>query len=143
MKARRGNKFGFTITEVIVSMSIFTLVIAGGLIGIRKGFEIVDNSRHYTRISQILQSEVESLRSLSWEDLQGLPSNTEIAIDTQFDTSVYDAYTVRREIISEETDLRRIEITVGYINRMGRAVNLKYLTFFTKGGVNDYFYRTI
>lgn len=119
------------------------MVIAGGLIGIRRGYELIGNSRDYTRISQILQSEVESLRTLAWEDLIELSDNTLIKVETQFDLSAYDAYTVRRKIYTESSTLRRVEVTVSFKNDQGRLVTLKYLTFFTKGGVNDYFYRTI
>lgn len=134
---------GFTLTEVIVALGIFSMVIAGGLIGIRRGYELIGNSRDYTRISQILQSEVEALRTMAWDDLIELSDNKLIEVETQFDLSAYDAYTVRRKIFTESPTLRRVEVTVSFKNDQGRLVTLKYLTFFTKGGVNDYFYRTI
>lgn len=124
-------------------MGIFTLVIAGGLTGVRRGFDILQDSRNYTRVSQILQSEVETLRTLSWEDLTALPANTTINVDTQFDTDAYDMYTVRRLIVSVEDDLRRVNVVISYANKRGRLITLKYVTFFTKSGVNDYYYRTI
>ncbi len=143
MGRRGSSRAGFTLVEVIVAMGIFSMVIAGGLIGVRRGFELVGNSRHYTRVSQILQSEVEALRTLTWDDLIELEDNELITVDTQFDISAYDAYTVRRRIYTEAASLRRVEITVSYKNERGRLITLKYLTFFTDGGVNDYFYRTI
>lgn len=118
-------------------MGIFTMVIAGGLSGISRGFDILQGSRNYTRVSQILQSEVESLRTLSWVDLTALPDNTLINVDTQFDTNAYDMYTVRRYILSVEEDLRRVVVVISYENKRGRPVTLRYVTFFTKGGVND------
>lgn len=143
MKLRRKNKIGYTLIEVMVAASIFGMVIVGGISGVRMGFHIVDNSRHYTRVSQILQSEVESLRSLSWADLNQLPDNELVNINAQFSTSVYDDYAVRRRIYTESTTLRRVEIAVAYKTRSGNPVTLKYITFFTKGGVNDYYYRAI
>ncbi|MFU8848105.1 MAG: hypothetical protein ACNA77_05245 [Opitutales bacterium] len=103
----------------------------------------MENSRHYTRISQILQSEIESLRSLSWQELKELNAESEVKIDPKFSTPAYDAYTVRRKVFSESSSLRRVEMIVEYNNRSGRAVKLKYMTFFTLNGVNDYYYRTI
>ncbi len=142
-KNRRVRLAGVTITEVIVSMGIFTLVIAGGLAGVRRGFDILQDSRNYTRVSQILQSEVETLRTLSWDDLTDLPDNALVDVDTQFDTNAYDIYIVRRRIVTVEDDLRRVVVTISYENRRGKPVTLQYVTFFTKGGVNDYYYRTI
>jgi hypothetical protein len=143
MSHSRKDVSAFTLTEVIVAMGIFTMVIAGGLSGVRRGFDILEDSRSYNRVSQILQSEVESLRSLSWEDLGSLPRNKRIDVDTHFDTSEYDIYRVRRRIINRGDGLRRVIIIVSYQNDRGRLVTLKYHTYFTKGGVNDYFYRTL
>lgn len=143
MRANNKTKQGYSLIEVMVAAAIFAIVISGGFAGVRMGFQIVDNSRHYTRVSQILQSEVESLRSLSWAELNKLSTNEEVDINAQFNTSAYDAYTVRRRIYSESSTLRRVVIAVAYANRSGRLVNLKYLTFITEGGVNDYYYRTI
>lgn len=137
------NKEGYSLVEVIVAAGIFGMVIAGGIAGVRMGFEIVSNSRHHTRVSQILQSEVESLRSLSWRDLQQLPSSEVVDINAQFNTSAYDAYTVERSIHVESSSLRRVEVLVTYNKRSGKSMSLKYLTFFSEGGVNDYYYRTI
>ncbi|PXA04499.1 hypothetical protein DDZ13_04810 [Coraliomargarita sinensis] len=143
MRANSVKTSGYSLAEVIVAAGIFAMVIAGGVAGVRMGFQIVDNSRHHTRVSQILQSEVESLRSLSWKELKQLPMNEEVDINPQFDTSAYDAYTVKRVINSVSSTLKKIEVVVSYNTRSGKAVELKYLTFFTEGGVNDYYYRTI
>lgn len=134
---------GFTLTELIVAMGIFTLVIAGGLSGVSRGFDILEDSRNYTRVSQILQSEIESLRSLSWEELIDLPDSSKIDVDTQFDTDAYDMYAVRRKIVTEADDLRRVVLTVSYKNDRARLITLKYFTFFTRGGLNDYYYRVL
>jgi len=137
------TKNGFTLVEVIVAMGLFALVIAGGLIGVRRGFEIVENSRHYTRVSQILQSEVESLRTLSWSDLSALPATVTITVDPEFDTGSYDIYSVERTITNVSTTLKRVDVVASYTSRQGRTINMRYLTFFSDGGVNDYYYRTI
>lgn len=133
----------FTLVEVMVAMTIFAMVIAGGIAGVRKGLELVDNSRHFTRISQILQSELESLRTLSWDDLEDLPATETITIDSEFDASAFEVYDVERRIVDESSGKKRIEVEASYTNRAGREVDLLYVSFFTKGGVNDYFYRTL
>lgn len=134
---------GFTLTELIVAMGIFTMVIAGGLSGVSRGFDILGDSRNFTRVSQILQSEIESLRSLSWQELTDLPENAEISLDTQFDTSAYNLYGVSREIISVEDEIRQVNVIVSHENGRGRLITLKYITFFSKGGLNDYYYRVL
>jgi len=134
---------GFTLVEVIVALGIFTLVIAGGLAGVQRGFDILRESRNYTRVSQILQSEVESMRSLSWSELGGLAASAEITMDTQFDTDAYDIYTIRRNVVLVEPGLREITVSVSFETRQERTIVLQYVTFFAEGGVNDYYYRAI
>lgn len=143
MKVANARPEGYSLVEVIVAAGIFALVITGGIGGVRMGLHIVDNSRHYTRISQILQSELESLRALSWDELQALPLQSEIPIDPKFSTAAYDAYTLQRSMVTESPSLRRIEVLVQYHTRSGKAAALKYITFFSEGGVNDYYYRVI
>jgi len=143
MRIGAGKESGFTLVEVIVAMAIFSMVIAGGLVGISRGYELIGNSRDYTRISQILQSEVETLRTLSWADFKLLAADEIISINSQFDIAAYDAYTVRREIVAESATLKRVQISVSYTSKQGKTVTLKHLTYFTSGGLNDYFYRTI
>ena len=134
---------GFTLVEVIVALGIFTLVIAGGLSGVQRGFDILRESRNYTRVSQILQSEVESMRSLSWSELGGLAASAEITMDTQFDTDAYDIYTIRRNVVLVEPGLREITVSVSFETGQERTIVLQYVTFFAEGGVNDYYYRAI
>lgn len=146
MVKRAESKDGFTIIEVVIAMGIFALVIAGGMIGVRRGFEVVENSRHYTRVSQILQSEVESMRSLSWAEVDALPANSTITIDPEFDTGTYDMYTVTRVITpvsGTSGDVKQVDVTATFTNRQGRTISMNYVTFFADGGVNDYYYRTI
>lgn len=143
MKSNDLSQKGFSLVEVIVAAGIFAMVIAGGVAGVRMGFQIVENSRHYTRVSQILQSEIESMRALSWKTIKELDSKSDIQIDPKFSTSAYDGYSVQRKMFPDSSTLRRVEMIVEYTNRSGRVVKLKYMTFFTEGGVNDYYYRTI
>jgi len=133
-----------TLVEVMVAMAIFGLVIAGGLIGVRRGFEVVENSRHYTRVSQLLQSEAESLRTLSWSDFSALPAEEEVDLDPVFDDAgTYDIYTVKRTITSISSSLKQVDVVASFVNRQGKRISMTYTTFVSEDGVNDYYYRTI
>ncbi|MFP4674405.1 MAG: prepilin-type N-terminal cleavage/methylation domain-containing protein [Opitutales bacterium] len=139
----RGSGSGFTLVEVMFAMVLFALIIAGGLTAIRQGFSIVEGARHYTRVSQIAQSEMEAIRSLSWKAFSDLPATEDIDVNARFDDSVYQIYNAERKIIDESSDRKRVEVTVTFTNRSGRDRTMKYVTYFVKDGVNDYYYRTI
>jgi len=143
MLMAKARQSGFTLVEAMVAMGIFALVIASGLIGVQRGFESVGNARHYSRTSQIMQSEIERLRSFSWSELQELDAIKEIQPDSEFAAEQYDDYTVYRTIEDVEPDLSRVQIYVFYENENGQSQSFRYKTYFTKGGLNDYYYRTI
>lgn len=132
---------GFTLVEVIVALSIFTMVIAGGIIGIGRGFELVNTSRNYTRSSQVLQSELELLRTLPWETFttlsdEELTKQFQLQISDQFDAGKYSGSV---ETSSTGGDLMEVIVKVEWNAARGRTYTLSYITYFTEGGVNDYY----
>jgi prepilin-type N-terminal cleavage/methylation domain-containing protein len=135
------RRAGFTIVEVMVAMLVFSMVIAGGLIGISRGFELIDTTRNYTRSSQVLQSELELLRTLPWATFLAL-NDSELSdkfqeqIITQFGEATYIG-TVDTQLTGG--DLMQVTVTVEWNDKNGRTYSLSYITFFTEGGVNDYY----
>lgn len=131
----------FTLIEVMVAMIVFSMVIAGGLVGISRGFELIDTTRNYTRSSQVLQSELELLRTLAWSTFSQL-SDSELTekfqeqIVAQFGADSY-VGAVATELTGG--DLMQVVVTVDWSARKGRVHTLNYVTFFTDGGVNDYY----
>ena len=131
----------FTLIEVMVAMIVFSMVIAGGLVGISRGFELIDTTRNYTRSSQVLQSELELLRTLPWSTFSQL-SDSELTekfqeqIVAQFGADSY-VGAVATELTGG--DLMQVVVTVDWSARKGRVHTLNYVTFFTDGGVNDYY----
>ncbi|MEZ7843324.1 MAG: prepilin-type N-terminal cleavage/methylation domain-containing protein [Opitutales bacterium] len=131
----------FTLIEVMVAMIVFSMVIAGGLVGVSRGFELIDTTRNYTRSSQVLQSELELLRTLPWSTFSQL-SDSELTekfqeqIVAQFGADSY-VGAVATELTGG--DLMQVVVTVEWSARKGRVHTLNYVTFFTDGGVNDYY----
>ena len=141
MNFSHNRQGAFTLIEVMVAMIVFSMVIAGGLVGISRGFELIDTTRNYTRSSQVLQSELELLRTLPWSTFSQL-SESELTekfqeqIVTQFGEDSYvGAFTT--ELTGG--DLMKVVVTVEWSARKGRVHTLNYVTFFTEGGVNDYY----
>jgi len=141
MNFSHNRQGAFTLIEVMVAMIVFSMVIAGGLVGISRGFELIDTTRNYTRSSQVLQSELELLRTLPWSTFSQL-SESELTekfqeqIVTQFGEDSY-VGAVTTELTGG--DLMKVVVTVEWSARKGRVHTLNYVTFFTEGGVNDYY----
>src|SRR5438105_2473410 len=66
---RRRAQAGFTIAEVGITAMILLLCIASSIVTLGYGFRAIDNARYTTLAGQILQSQMEKLRMLTWGQL--------------------------------------------------------------------------
>ena len=141
MNFSHNRQGAFTLIEVMVAMIVFSMAIAGGLLGISRGFELIDTTRNYTRSSQVLQSELELLRTLPWLTFSQL---SESVLTEKFQEQIIDQFgedSYVGAVTTELTggDLMKVMVTVEWSTRKGRVHTLNYVTFFTEGGVNDYY----
>lgn len=128
----------FTLIEVLIALIIFAIVIASGFACIKMGLQQVDNARHHTRSAQIMQSEVENIRSLPWARLIALQTaETTLSIASQFGDSTYSSYTLKRSI-SGSGDVRIITFVVTWKDISGDSHSKTYVTQYTRGGLYDY-----
>lgn len=119
--------------------------IATSIVAMQTGFKSIDVARGTTLASQIIQSEIERIRMLSWASVTALPEKEEVDLSSMFttDPTLASRFTVIR--VSEQDgarpdDIRIITIYVqwrGYDNRQHqRSFNMKYV----KNGLYDYYY---
>jgi prepilin-type N-terminal cleavage/methylation domain-containing protein len=135
----------FTLIELMVAMVLFATVVAGGFSCLKMGLGLVENSRHSTRACQIMQSEIERIRSLPWGDkvddvgIFDLPaSDLDVTIDSGFTVhSGYDVYTMSR-VVTGSGDSRVITLEVEWFDNGGRSHSRTYIAQYTKGGLYDY-----
>jgi type II secretory pathway pseudopilin PulG len=67
----RRSAGAFTILEVMVSAFVMVLVLTSSLTVLQRGYQAIDSARYQTLAGQILQSQMEKLRLLSWNQLTG------------------------------------------------------------------------
>jgi prepilin-type N-terminal cleavage/methylation domain-containing protein len=129
----------FTLIEVIIAMTIFAMVIIGGFACFKMGLGLVENARHNTRSCQIMQSEIERVRSLPWSGIVALPvSNLDVSIASGFvGEGGYDAYTLKR-YITGTGDSRVMTLEADWADLNGRSHSRTYVAQYTKGGLYDY-----
>jgi prepilin-type N-terminal cleavage/methylation domain-containing protein len=129
----------FTLIEVMVAMVLFATVVAGGFSCFKMGLGLVENSRHNTRVCQIMQNEIERVRSLPWAEINALPSSElDVAMASDFvGESGYDAYTMKR-FISGSGDTRKVILEVEWSDNSGRSHSRTYAAQYTKLGLWDY-----
>lgn len=131
-------KSGFTLLEVIIAMVIFATVIAGGVSCLRMGLAQVDLARSETRASQVMQSEIERLRSLAWEDLIKLDgSDQTVTLSDEFVGTDYQSFSLKRSVTGSGNS-RKIALNIEWNGFRHKGHARSYVTQYAKGGLYDY-----
>lgn len=80
-RPKRSAEQGFTIVEVVIAAGVMIFAISTSLIALQYGMRAIDNARYTTLAGQILQSQIEKLRLLSFLQLTDT-SNGPFTTDT-------------------------------------------------------------
>lgn len=132
------KKRGFTLVELLIAIIIFSAVILGGFGILRLGIAHVDNARHVTRASQIMQSEIEEIRSKPWSDIVALTGpEQEVPVGSQFAEPSYIPYQLKRTV-SGVGNSRKITLIISWSDVAGRFHEKVSATQYAKNGIYDY-----
>lgn len=143
-------------------MSSFVMAfgIATSIVAMQTGFKTIDVARGTTIASQILQSEMERLRMMSWTTLTAMstavdsvapiPAGSPAGVE-KFDGAAYFStnpdvagkYLITRTIAadgSRPTDVLNITISVQWTGYDGRSHTRSFTSMYAKNGLYDYYY---
>lgn len=132
---------GFTLVEVMVASTVLVFGIVTAVTTSQRGLQALDTARNLTAASQIMQSEMERIRLLSWSQLQTLQQSggATVTPDAGADGT---RFTCTREISDLKTDMKQITLTAVWRGYDGREHAARLITRYGKSGLNDYFYTT-
>lgn len=151
---------GFTIPEVAMATFVMAFGIASSIVAMQSGFKTIDVARGTTIASQILQSEMERLRLMSWTSISNLSTATDVTAPIPagspagvevFDGATYFSsnadvagkYTITRTVAADSTrpsDVMNITISVRWQSYDGRWHNRSFRSMYAKNGLYDYYY---
>lgn len=157
---RRRLNAGFTILEVAMSSFVMAFGIATSIIAMQTGFKSIDLARGTTLASQIIQSEMERLRMMSWTTMTALSNATDTVAPIPagspagveaFDGATYFSsnpdiagkYTITRTIEPDSTrpsDVYNITISVAWQGYDNRRHSRSFRSMYAKNGLYDYYY---
>ena len=137
---RRG---GFTLAEVAMASLVTAFGIATAITALQMGFRSLDTARGTTLASQILQSEIERVRLMSWTAISALPEMATVDLSTMFTTNstLSSNYTVTEKVADVIAgEIRQITVVAVWTGYDGRSHQLSMTTYYTKNGLYDYYY---
>jgi len=126
-----------TLIEVMIGALVLTLVFFSTFSVIQSGFEMIDVSRNTGLAGQILQSEIEDIRLKNWASLPADGTST-ITLPSAFNT-VTGRFAATRTVTSVNADMKKVTVQVTWTAYTGRTHTRRYETYYTKGGLNDYY----
>jgi type II secretory pathway pseudopilin PulG len=158
-RAKKATTRAFTIIEVMVAATVMVLAISSSIVVLQTGMRAIDTARYTTLAGQILQSQMEKLRLLTWTQLTH-PTYGPVAFPTftpdlaSTATTQINRFTVggvagrcSQSITSPGTGLasfddamRVITLTASWTGMDGRPHTLSYITHYGKNGLSDFFY---
>lgn len=138
----RRHTAAFTITEIMIAMTVLLLVFISSIAGLSIGFRMLEEARTSTLASQILQSEMENLRLKNWAQLNALPATAPFSVEVDTALNNFPNFVCTRSLYDVRSDLKEAVLTVAWITTDGRSRTRRYVTYIAKDGINDYYYRT-
>jgi len=142
---RRSRTGGFTIIEVAMATFVMAFGIATSIIAMQSGFKQIDLARGTTIAAQIIQSEMERLRMMSWTMINALPNAEKFDGSTYFSANpdVAGRYFVTRTIADNAdnpTEIKDLTVAVRWQTYDGRWHTRQFGAIYARNGLYDYFY---
>jgi Tfp pilus assembly protein PilV len=132
---------GFTLLEVMVAAVVMVLAIVSSITTLQHGLRAVDTARGLTYASQVMQSEMESLRLKSWAQIQALQDSGDTTVQAAMvDGSASASFSCQRTIRDLKSDMKEITLDSTWRSSDGRMHAARFITRYSKSGLYDYFY---
>lgn len=131
----------FTLVEVMVASTVLVFAIVTAITTSQRGLQALDTARNLNAATQLMQSEMERIRVLNWNQLETLQRSGLTAV-TGDATAGLAKISCTRAITDVKTDMKQITLTAVWNGFDGRAHTARLITRYGKSGLNDYFYTT-
>jgi prepilin-type N-terminal cleavage/methylation domain-containing protein len=134
---------GFTLVEVAMAVAILALVLTTSLTVMQRVFTELDTARNLEIATNILQCEMEEERLLPWATASS--ASYAPAIDASFSrySAIIGRFTLSRSLAvmaGHSGQVVQVTLTIRWRNYDGHEVTRDATTYFTQGGLYEYFY---
>jgi len=151
-RRRLKSRAAFTLVEVMISFTIMVAVLCGSLTAMQSGYKAIDTARSSTLAAQIMQSQIERLRLMSWPDIvaEQTTRGHDFEIDIVDEELVPDMaadvaarFTLKQtiqDVSSTRTGIKNVSLTVTWTGVGGTSQSRTFATRYAQNGLYDYYY---
>ncbi|MDQ8201652.1 type II secretion system protein [Pelagicoccus sp. SDUM812003] len=145
---------GFTLVEMMVGLVCVGIVLTAAFASATQTLRMQEVSRDYTRVAQILQSQLEDIRTWNWSDLETFQAETGgnmqvVTLDGEFMDAFGSRYTCERQVRDRKDEngltvsgQKEIVVKVTWQSNDGKVNTKSAACWYTEGGLHDYYYRS-
>lgn len=152
LRRQGGSKSGFSLVEMMVAIFVLGIVLTSAFSTVAQALQTMETSRDYARVAQILQSEMEDLRTMSWATLNAQEDTDGGLVSIDLTEEFNDAFGARYRAfrrIRDRTDngvtytnQKEATIWVYWWDARGNFRIKQTVSWFTENGLHDYYYRS-
>ena len=118
--------------------------IASSIVAMQAGFKQIALARGTTLAAQIIQSEMERLRMMSWTNISALAASESFDGATYFSSNagIAGKYTITRTVANNAatSEIKDLTVEVRWQTFDGRWHTRSFTAIYAKNGLYDYFY---
>lgn len=140
--SQKARRVGYTLIELMVGVMILGIVLATAFTGMKQGFFLLENARDNTLVSQLLQGEMENLRTTDWDSIDVLKGTTDFSPNSSMLANQNTIYTCQRIITAPKVGQLEVVLNITWSDSRGIAHTNNFISYFTKDGLNDFYTRT-
>ncbi len=140
--ARAARRDAFTLVEVAVSVFVLALVLTTSITTAQRAFNTLDTARNISTASTILQTQIENERLFTWAKLIDTSYQPTLGAAFLRNPAVAGRFSISRTVAvmpNRSSQMVQVTLTVRWRNFDGRSLARSFTTYFTQGGLNDFY----
>jgi type II secretory pathway pseudopilin PulG len=130
----------FTLVEVAMAVIVLALALTTSLTAMQRAFLQFDTARNLGIAANILQSEMEKQRLLTWAEVNNAGYVPVINPSFARNPAIGGRFTLSRAVAVRSAQSVQITLTVSWRGYDGRNLSRSYTTYYTQGGLHEYFH---
>jgi type II secretory pathway pseudopilin PulG len=137
------ENYAFSILEVMSAIAVMAMGLGVAIHGLQIGLRNLDVARTTTAVAQVMQSEAERIRLLTWEMVTQLPASQNLTLDSVFATRALKngSVTVTRYVddVAGFSNMKMVKLQATWRSIDGVSHDRRFQFRYTQGGLYDYY----
>ncbi len=136
---------GYSLIELMMGTAVLTVVLAGTFSALGQALTLSEKVQHANFVTELLQSELDKIETYNWNAIISLPASGTFDPNSYFTEVPLKNYTCTRTVQNHPsfTNVKEIRFTVTWEDVKGRMHSRELVNYYSKGGMNDYYYEAL